>query len=760
MLTLLLLSACDSPCLGDYCKDVPEIPWDPGQGGSSDGYGYGYGGDGADGSDGADGTDGGWDSDEPPREILTRRNCTVRVEHVPDGSPSSVQIAGEFNDWSPQDLNESGGVWSLDLGELPPGDYAHKFILDGAWEGEPPSDVYSKWLGGTENRALRVGDCTRPLLQTVSASATSTGALQAEVQIASAADGSPIDAASLQVEVGGRSLSASEYSFDAESGLLSLSLNGLAPGKHSLRVRAADEAGRRAENEPLWVPLWVEDQEWQWRDSLLYFVFTDRFRDADSAWGPIGGTATCADYNGGDFLGVIAAIEEGYFEALGVNTLWLSPIYENPDANYLGTDGTHYYSGYHGYWPTSGEGIEDRWGDGEAGAEERLQELIEVAHAHGIRVMFDLVLNHVHEEHAYIDEHPEWFSDGCVCGTSGCDWDSHAVECWFTDYLPDLSYKNHELVQRVTDDTLHLLQTYDVDGIRVDAAKHMDHVIMRTLSMRIRDEVEAGGGARIYSVGETFTSDRDLIMDYVSPTELDGQFDFPLYFSIRSAFVDDGSFRDLESSVSSSVSTYGGGLMSPFLGNHDVERFATAVTGASGDCWSGWLEDPMAEGSSVTEWDLINRQSMALAFTLTQPGVPLLYYGDEIGLHGGGDPDNRRQMNFAPYLSANQEELLTRTQAIGRARAESEALRRGERVQLWVDDGLLIYALDNGGGDVAIVAMNKGSSSRTETVDVGDLGASGATWQDRKLSTRSFTASGANLTLTLGSWDYAILVRE
>jgi hypothetical protein len=117
-------------------------------------------------------------------------------------------------------------------------------------------------------------------------------------------------------------------------------------------------------------------------------------------------------------------------------------------------------------------------------------------------------------------------------------------------------------------------------------------------------------------------------------------------------------------------------------------------------------------------------------------------------------------MNFAPYLSANQEELLTRTQAIGQARAESEALRRGERVQLWVDDSLLIYALDNGGGDVAIVAMNKGSSSRTETVDVGGLGASDATWQDRKLSTRSFTASGASLALTLGSWDYAILVRE
>ncbi len=141
--------------------------------------------------------------------------------------------------------------------------------------------------------------------------------------------------------------------------------------------------------------------------------------------------------------------------------------------------------------------------------------------------------------------------------------------------------------------------------------------------------------------------------------------------------------------------------MSPFLGNHDIERFATAVHGQAGDCWTDWLDDPMqAGGASVTEWDTINKASMAFAFVLTQPGVPLIYYGDEIGLAGAGDPDNRRLMNFDPYLSGNQGEV---------------ALRRGERKQLWVDDDLYVYARDAGGGEVAVIALNKGGGARTES---------------------------------------------
>ena len=751
----ITLAGCSSECLPGECETFEEVPWDGGEGSAGGEYGSGGGAEDAE--------------DTVEREIITVRDCSVTLKTIPSGSPSTLQASGEFNGWGLTDLTgpDADGVWSADLGVLDAGEYGFKYVVDGEYEDAPPINAYTKWSDGVENRNLRVGDCTVPLLQTVAASTTADGTLSATVQLASASDGVPIDPDGVIVTVGGQAVSPD---IDVEAGTITLSLTGLAVGqKHSVKVWAQDEAGRLAENEPLFIPLWVEEEDFVWDDGLMYFAFVDRFRNGD--WGEDGsidsidGVAECANYNGGDFLGVIHALEEGYFEALGVNTIWLSPVYDNPEGAFAGVSDGNSYSGYHGYWPIDAAEIEDSFGDAESAAADRLRELIEEAHSRGIRVLFDLVLNHVHEEHAWRSEHADWFDDSsaCVCGTSGCGWDEKPVECWFTGYLPDLNYKNHDVLMGVTQATLDTIIDYDIDAIRIDAAKHMDHVIMRTLSMRLRDEIEAGGGAEVYIVGETFTSDRDLIMDYVNDYELDGQFDFPLYYAIRDAFVSGGSFSDLEGAVSAGMSTYGSHYerMSPFLGNHDIERFATAVTGSAGDCWSGWTEDPMAEGGeSITQWDLINKASMGFAFTLTQPGVPLIYYGDEIGLHGGGDPDNRRLMNFDPYLSANQEELLSRVRAIGTARAASAALRRGERVQLWVDDELLVYARDNGGGDVAIVAMNKGGGTRSESIPVSSLGIDGVTFTDALDGSPSVTVSGGNLSLSLNSWEYALLVRQ
>ncbi len=757
--TLLLIpaTACDPACIGDDCDEVPETPWDPGEDTGDDPYGYG---------DPDDTGDPVVDTDEPPVEIVSVRDCSVRVRHAKPDHVTTLQISGEFNAWTPQDMSgpDEDGYHYADLGELAAGEYAYKLVEDGGYEGHPPANVYTKWTDGSENRSLRVGDCTVPLLQTVSANATSGGRVTATVQFASADDESPIDTSRLVVLVGEQS---TNVDVDVSTGEINVELTSLAPGKHSIKVWAWDESGRAAENNPLWIPLWVEDEAWDWNDALIYFAFTDRFRNGDwgndDAFDPITGLAECSNYNGGDFLGIIHALDEGYFTEMGVNTIWITPVYENPEGSYIGIDYTNYYSGYHGYWPTEPDGIEERLGDWGEGfytpAEDRLAELITKAHQQGIRVLFDLVLNHVHEDHVYVQEHPDWFGGGCICGDPGCDWDERAIDCWFIDYLPDLDYTNHDITMRVMQDTMNLVREYDVDAVRVDAAKHMNHVSMRTLRMRFQDEVERGGGAEIYMVGETFTPDRGLIMDYVADYELHGQFDFPLYYSIRNAFVGNGSFADLESSVSASASAYGDAIMSPFLGNHDIERFASAFTGAGGDCWSGWTEDPMSEGgSTVTQWDLINHLSMAFAFTLTQPGAPLIYYGDEIGLHGWGDPDNRRMMSFEPYLSANQSELHDRVAAVGRARQQHRALRRGERKQLWVDSDYLAYARDAGSGDVAIVAMNKSGSSRAENVSVSSLGISDGQHLTDVLTGDNYEVSAGTVYIGLDSMQYVILV--
>ena len=758
-LPLITAMRCSADCVGDNCDEVPDIPWDPGRDTGDDPYGYG--------DDPDDTDDPAIDTDEPPVEIVSVRDCDVQVRHAKPDWVSSLQVSGEFNDWTPQDMTgpDEDGYHYADLGELGPGEYAYKLVEDGSYEGNPPANVYTKWLDGGENRNLRVGDCTLPLLQTVSANATSSGHVTATVQFASADDESPIDADTFIALVGENYITPT---VDVGSGEIEIDVSGLGAGKHSIRIWAYDEAGRGAENNPLWVPLWVEDEAWEWNDALIYFAFTDRFRngdwDSEDSYGPAHGVTECANWNGGDFLGIIHALEDGYFEDMGVNTIWISPVYDNPEGGWDGTYDDYQYAGYHGYWPVHPSSIEERagdWGDGYyTPAEDRLAELITKAHERGVRVLFDLVLNHVHEDHPYVADHGDWFSDTCICGLDGCDWDADRIECRFAPYMPDLNYKNHDVTMQVLDDTLALIRDYDVDAIRVDASKHMNHVIMRSLRQRIQDEIESGGGAEIYAVGEAFTSDRGLIADYVADYELHGQFDFALYYSIRSTFIDDAPFSDLDASAAASEATFGSdAIMSAFLGNHDEARFATAFDGAGGDCWSGWTEDPMADGgTTVTQWDLINHLSMAFAFTLTQPGAPLIYYGDEIGLHGWGDPDNRRMMSFDPYLSANQSELHDRIAAIGRARQSVTALRRGERVTLWVDDNYYAYARDNGGGDAAIVAMNKSGGTRAESVSVASLGISDGQHLTDLLSSANYEVSGGQVYIGLDSMQYVILV--
>ena len=713
---------------------------------------------------------------DAPDDGPPRRSCLAEVTYDPPGSPGSVHIAGPFNGWdaaaTPMADSDGDGVFAVEL-DLAPGEHPYKFIVDGVWDWDGSvavpegmaADFYTQWSGGFENRNVIVGDCMIPKLEAISASGGPSG-IEARVRFWSAADGAALDPASVEVTLGGEPFTPE---IDAERGLISIDAQGLDPGKHSLRVRARDTSGRATEEEPLFVPLWVEPEPFQWQDALMYFVFTDRFRDSDAddpLLEPIPGVPTIANYQGGDFKGVIDALEEGYFEAMGVNLLWLSPVLENPEGAYLAADRFHQFSGFHGYWPTHPRQIETRWGDRDGAAADRLKELIDKAHARGIRVMFDVVLNHVHEDHTYIDDHPDWFAaEPCPCTSDpgACNWDTNPIFCWFIDYLPDLDFRNHDVTTQVSRDVEWLVTEFDVDAFRVDAAKHMHHVIMRRVARRLEDRFEQGGGAApFYLVGETFTGadGHGLIMNYVAPWELDGQFDFPLLYPIRDSFAFSVSFRNLSERIRVGQQAYGDAYpwMSPFLGNHDIPRIASMIsTGGQGfDPWNG-DPDPMASPGPVSQWEIINRMSMGFAFVITQPGVPLIYYGDEIGLAGWADPDNRRMMSFD--LSENQRELLGRVQAIGAARQEHAALRRGGFRELWVDDDLFIYARDNGGGDVAIVAMNKGAD-RAQVVPIpDDLGLSGTTLIDTLAGQRAVEVLGGQATFTLNNWEYAIFVQ-
>jgi glycosidase len=705
------------------------------------------------------------------------RSCTTVIRYQTSGDPGRVEVGAEWNDFDPDAdpmTRVAAGLWERAV-ELPAGEYAYKFVVDGVWEDAVPADVPTKWFGGVENRALTVRDCTLPRLEVLRARA-GADFVQVDLQLWRGAAGAPLDLDELVVTVGGEPVTPE---VDTDSGRIAIRVDDLAPGKHSVRVWARDTGGRELEDAPLFLPLWVESERWIWQDATMYFVFTDRFRDGDAGASdpiadPVPDVAPIANYQGGDFLGVLQAMRDGYFEALGVDLLWLSPVLENPEGHFIASDRVHNFTGFHGYWPTHGRRIEFRWGDVDATSIERLRELIDEAHARGIRVLFDLVLNHVHEQHEYLTSNPEWFEAApcpCTDAPGPCNWNTNPIFCWFIDYLPDLDYTEHAIVEQMIADVHWMATELDVDGFRIDAAKHMHHVIMRRLAMSLEERFGHGDALPFYLVGETFVGQdgHGLIMDYVAPFELDGQFDFPLMWPIRAVWGGGSGFDLLANRVAVGLSSYGDAheWMSPFLGNHDIPRMATVIRGENPDPWATGNGDPMAGPLDDSNWNVVNRMSQAFAFVLTQPGVPLIYYGDELGLAGGGDPDNRRMMRWEPGLSESQRTLLGRVQAIGQARREHEALRRGSYRELWQDANAYVYARDNGGGDVVIVAFFKNTSGsegggRTWSVPIpADLGIEGATLTNVLTddAPRSVTVSGNAATFTLNDWEYAIFAR-
>ncbi len=190
--------------------------------------------------------------DPQTSSAVPSRECNVQA--VFEGEASTVEVAGRFNNWEPQALARSADVWTRDLGELQPGTYAYKFVIDGIWE-TPPPEVYTVWEGGFENRALVVGDCELPTLETVSGAATSAGDLTAEFRFVAGANGDPLDVDQVTVTVGGTEV---DHVSDASTGKILVAVSDLLPGKHSVRVSARDTGGQTPESGDAYLPLWVE----------------------------------------------------------------------------------------------------------------------------------------------------------------------------------------------------------------------------------------------------------------------------------------------------------------------------------------------------------------------------------------------------------------------------------------------------------------------------------------------------------------------
>lgn len=641
-----------------------------------------------------------------------QRDCSVVVWAQPTNPNGELQIIGSFNQWYvpgiPLAASADQPGWHFARVELPPGEYGYLIVEDGVHRVDPHNPLSTFWReeDDLEVSLLRVADCSQPKLSVESVTATPAGAMAAGLRFEAADDAAPL------ARVTARTLDgvAVATEIDPGNGAVSLTRSGLPRGKHTIEVIAEDGRGRQATAR---LSGWVQPAAETWADGILYQVMIDRFRGPGGA--TLAAPASPGGRAGGTIDGVLAELESGMLEQLGVTGLWLSPVYVNPVEPREGRGDGHMYEGYHGYWPLDPRGVEER-----IGGEAALRELIAAAHARGIRVIFDLVPNHVYEDS------PRYTQPGdatmwnrteppCVCGLDGCDWGRHIQTCWFTPYLPDVRMQHPEALKLAYEDAVWWMHAFDADGVRVDAVPMMPRAATRRIAAQLRESTFPPESH--FLVGEVYTGPGawgiEVIRYYLGRDGLDSVFDFPLMWSIREAVAHEAgpmgaieaTLRDVETKTAGS-----GATMARMIGNHDTTRFLSeAAGGTAADPWAS--PEPQPQEALPYE-----RQALALGLVLTLPGLPVIYYGDEVGLAGGQDPDCRRVMPGWDALSPAQEKLLQTTRRLGRLRRCSPALRTGVRTAVITEDDVYAFTRAPAQGSAALVIASRAGEAREVVV--------------------------------------------
>ncbi len=447
---------------------------------------------------------------------------------------------------------------------------------------------------------------------------------------------------------------------------------------------------------------------------VLYSLMIDRFNNGttDNDW-KLNSPEVLdkVDYQGGDILGITKKIEDGFFTDLGITTIWISPITQNPyDAWGQNVDPDTKFSGYHGYWPIYSTVVDKRFG-----SDEELRQMLATAHANNHNVILDYVANHLHINSPVLQEHPDWTTPLIL--PDGREnialWDEQRLTTWFDKHIPTLDLEREEVCEPMTDSALHWVRNFDFDGFRHDACKHIPLNYWRMLTHKMKSEMP---NREMWQIGETYGS-VELINSYVKTGMIDSQFDFNLYHTSRDVIVDEGrSMTDIAKVVEESEAAYGSHhTMGNITGNHDKPRFLSL---AGGDM-PLWGIDDKAEGwkREVTVGDDEKgyaRLQLLKAIISTVPGVPCVYQGDEYGTPGANDPDNRDMMEFDGYNDYQQKELAA-TKALFKYRRESMPLMYGDYRTLYVDNDVYVF-LRHYMGQWNVVALNVRAEARSVEV--------------------------------------------
>lgn len=451
-----------------------------------------------------------------------------------------------------------------------------------------------------------------------------------------------------------------------------------------------------------------------WRDDVIYFALTDRFANGNTA-NDNGSNRDAGDradptnplaWHGGDFAGLKAKIEEGYFKRMGFTAIWVSPVVVQVPAIAGPTSGPNtgkLFAGYHGYWAEDFFKVDPHFG-----TLDEYKALINTAHANNIKIIQDIVVNHAGYGATLTKTHPEWFHTDAECKASG----NQTTDCPLAG-LPDFKQDIPAVTAYLNDFVNYWRTNTGIDGLRIDTMKHVPDAYWK--------QFFAAGGAgdpsKIWSVGEVFDGNPAYLAHFMNDLNSPSVFDFALYYGIKDNLSSAGGNLNNIANVFAQDGVYNDPTrLTTFVDNHDVKRFVNEVTDRGG-----------------TAAQAAERLDMALSLLYLSRGTPSVYQGSEIAQKGAGDPynyatgeGNREDMNFAALAGSTLDERLS---ALAGARRTYSALTRGTQQELWRPNGgapVLAYRrVVTGVGGVAgqpvVFVVNNGDSP----VDLSTLSGGG-----------------------------------
>lgn len=358
--------------------------------------------------------------------------------------------------------------------------------------------------------------------------------------------------------------------------------------------------------------------DFDWDESVVYFMVTDRFFDGNESNNTASGADTYGKnnpglYHGGDFAGVTAKLN--YLQDLGVNTIWITPIVENVKGVAVTDEGKEdvpYNAAYHGYWASDFTKLNPTMG-----TTEEFETMISEAHKRGMRIMVDIVVNHA----GYGTE--STFAD-MLRDKSVSEGD---IKSWQSG-LPDFATENADVRAKLVEWQTSWMKDYGVDYFRVDTVKHVDSTTWAALK---NSTTEVNPSFKM--IGEYYGAGYAANGNTLGSGQMDADLDFD--FNDQATSFVSGNISSVEKFLSARNSALNNAYMTgQFLSSHDEDGFKAALM----------------KGKEYTEDEATSAALVAATLQLTAKGIPVIYYGEEVGLSGLNNypyQTNRYDMDFS-----------------------------------------------------------------------------------------------------------------